>query len=92
MATDITVNTSGTILSIAVDKTDYPNATHPPFIDIAISNLKMEKGAATSDELVITDTSNTQRYPFSTTIGTITVATVAATNNADLRTKILAAV
>lgn len=90
MATDITVNTSGTILSIAVDKADYPSGLYPTYIDIAIASLKMEKGTG-AVPLIITDTNKGDRYPFDTATGTITVSTVAASSTDDLRTKILAA-
>ena len=88
MATDITVNTTKNVLSIAVDKTHYPSANYPPFIDIPIP-FGMEKGTGTAPLII---KSGTDRFSFDTAIGTINVSAVAATSNADLRTKILAAI
>lgn len=89
MATEITVNTSGNILSIAVDKTDYPSGIYPGYIDIAINNLSMNKGNAIANPLLVSNNIGSPLF-FDTATGTINVGGVAATDNDDLRTKILA--
>lgn len=89
MATKINTNATKSLLSIDVDKTDYPSAIYPAYIDIAVASLKMEMGAGFV-ELIITDTSNTQQYKFSTANGTIDVNSVTALDNLDIRTKIQA--
>ncbi len=85
MATDITVNATKSVLSIAVDKTDYPSGLYPDFIDIAVSNLDMHKGETTAPLII-------NGYLFDTANGTINVSAVAAATNTALRAAILAAV
>lgn len=85
MATDITINATKTVLSIAVDKTNYPSGLYPDFIDIAVSELDMHKGETTAPLII-------NGYLFDTAIGVINVAAAPQATTAALRTTILAAV
>ena len=85
MATDITINTTKSMLSIVVDKADYPSATYPDFIDIPIPTLSMYKGETTAPLII-------NGYLFDTALGTINVAASPMASTAVLRTTILSLV
>ena len=91
MATDITINATKSLLSIVVDKADYPGTNYPDFIDIPIALLSMQKGESTAP-LELINSATKQRYSFDTSNGVINVAAAAQATTAALRATIIAAV
>ncbi len=85
MATAITVNGTKSLLSIAVDKTDYPSGIYHDYIDIAVPFLDMHKGEAEAPLML-------NGLLFDVNLGTITVNGGAAATNVALRAAIIAAV
>ena len=88
MATEITVNTSKSMLSIAFDKKDYPSVEYPVDLNIPVPMLSTEN----LDPVLLTNAATGFKYKISTSNGSINVNAVTAISNADLITKILAAI